>query len=371
MRRAALLALFTLFAAASAQLRSPLRPPPVVRDTKVLTYVNLSPTVTSDATPLLFSDSPERPTEPGVLYRDTVTGTARVVAYHVNGLGRPARLMVLTRGVGAGDVRIRTLRRGSATTGPDPVIGQQTLLRYFASRPLPPRSLAPGEIGVLYSTAPLAPNVVTSVMLDFEVSGATEVTVLIVPATPRPSPSALLALPALARDAHHQRGTFIGANRSLDVTLPAGTARVTLGGAPDLPLRGRDALTGDEQTLLGNFGVLYTVRVRGASGRTLGFSTRGGRYRGLLSVRDGERHATRLVGQRRALTDPAALPLLWSARTDTLDVQFVPANGSNLPAALVFYPVTAAEVRTAPGRSPTLTSTAAGLDDAPPSSRPR
>jgi hypothetical protein len=187
-------------------------------------------------------------------------------------------------------------------------------------------------------------------MLDVEVSGPTEVTVLIVPAAQRSSPSALLALPALARDAHHQRGTFIGANRSLSVTLPVGTARVTLGGAPDLPLRGRDALTGDEQTLLGNFGVLYTVRVRGASGRTLGFSTRGGRYRGLLSVRDGERQAARLVGQRRALTDPAALPLLWSARTDTLDVQFVPANGSNLPAALVFYPVTAAEVRAAPGR---------------------
>ncbi|MBB5296426.1 hypothetical protein E5F05_19335 [Deinococcus metallilatus] len=328
-----LLALLGLLPTALAQGR--LLPP----DPAILRYPLLTPASgqAADVT-LLFSDSPETPGQSGLLYRDRVSGQVRVLAYHANGLGRPARLFILARNPGDAPATFTTRRRGSASTpGPDPVIGQQTLLRYFASAPLSPHPLGPGEQAVLFSSDPLAPDAVASVMLDLDLSAPLELSVVMLGEGEWPTPSVLAGLPSLARD-RHQRGTFAGANRLWRVDLGPLPARLVLGAQNDPPLHGTDALTGDPQLLAGNYGVLYELELRGAGGSLLTLAPRGGVYRGALWLRDGGRAGPLLIGQGAALKDPARPAWLWQARSDRLDLLFVPANGSNLPVALVFYP---------------------------------
>ncbi|ULH15038.1 hypothetical protein MF271_13885 [Deinococcus sp. KNUC1210] len=325
---------------AAPALAAPVPDPPP--DRAILSYPALRPVVSTSApVTLLFSDSPETPSASGLLYRDTVTGRARVLAYHANGLSTPARVRLLARNTGTQALQVNPLRQGSATvSGPDPLVGQQTLLRYFASGPRPGRTLQPGERAALYDSGPLLPDSVVSLLLDLETSGPLELSVVIVGEEEQPGSLQLDSLPTLAPDRFHQRGTFTAAQRTLGFVLPASAApvRLVLGGSDDPPLQGRDMLTGAAQQLKGNFGLLYDIRLEGAAGRLLAASPRGGLYQGTLLLQDGEARSQVLLGQGQALLDPAAPTFLWQLRAPQQHLLFMPANGSNMPLALLFYP---------------------------------
>lgn len=308
------------------------------RDPAILSYPSLPLEVSSTRTPLLFSDSPETPDRSGLLYRDTLSGPARVLAYHSNGLGSPARVLLFARNAGEQQAQLTVTRQGRAISwGPDPVVGQQTLLRYFASRPRPTRTLAAGAGLVVFDSGSLEPGSVVSLLLDLETTSPVQLSVMILAPGEHPEDARAILDP----DGTHQRGTFPGADRTLHARLPAGQAspaRLTLSGPDDPPLAGWDVLTGSHQLLKGNFGVLYDVRVEGGAGFLLAASPRGGAYRGSLLVQDGLWSSQLLLGRGRALKDPAAPAPLWHIRSQDLRLQLVPANGSNLPLALVFYP---------------------------------
>ena len=344
------------------------------RDAAILRYPRLVPvSLSADATPLLVSNSPETPTSPGLLYRDRVQGAARVTAYHVNGLEQPARLLIVAEAADTTapnlTVHLTLLRRGSAvTSGPDPLIGQQTLLRYFTSglesargpgaAIVPPatgspggltRTLPSGQRLTLYDSGLLSPGQVVSVLLDLSTDASLTVSTYMLTAGESPGPD----VPILAPDGLHQRGTFTGANRDWKVgVLPdphtisgpsPGPWRLMFSDATDLPVTGTDALTGHPQTLEGNFGVLYSVSLQGGAGFLMAASARGGPYRGSLFMQDttssGQvRRGPLLIGRGRALLDAAQPAAVWQISSDATHFEFVPANGSNLPLALVFYP---------------------------------
>ncbi len=330
--------LLALLALACARAAAQFVGPALPRDPHILTYPQLDMQVRpAPPVTLLFSDSPETPARSGVLYRDTVNGAARVLAYHANGTAGVARVQVIARNPGGAPVTLTVTRRGGGVTGgPDPLVGQQSLLRYFASRPQPERAVAPGARAVLFDSGPVQPGAVVSAMLDFTAGAPTEVSVVLLGADVAPG-RAPEALPVLPPDGTHQRGTFPGANRSLLVNVTQRPARLVLGGQDDPVLTGTDALTGAAQRLAGNYGVLYDLRLTGSAGSVLAASPRGGAYRGLLGVRDGPREQQVLIGSGAGLTDPAAVAFLWRARGD-LHLQFTPASGSNLPLALILYP---------------------------------
>ncbi|WP_407572363.1 hypothetical protein [Deinococcus altitudinis] len=348
--------------------------PTLPRDTAILSYPRLLPvSLNTDATPLLVSNSPETPQTSGLLYRDTVRGAARVTAYHVNGLEQPARLLIVAERAGDGVVsgsvaggstpdpgaNLTLLRRGSALTpGPDPLIGQQTLLRYFSSGPNSaaspvgrlPRPIPAGTPLTLYDSGFMSPGEVVSVLIDLHTDAAVKISTYMLTAGERPGPD----VPTLAPDGLHQRGTFTGANRDWSVSLPPPGAqpqpgkqpagptptplRLMFSDASDPPLTGTDALTGRPQLLRGNFGVLYGVSLQGAAGFLMAASARGGAYRGTLLMRDQARAVPLLIGRDRALLDGALPAAVWQLRSDAAHFEFMPANGSNLPLALVFYP---------------------------------
>lgn len=341
-----------LFSLLSLSLASAFAAPlaPLPRDAAILSYPALIPQpVDAPARVLLVSDSPETVRLPGLLYRDTVQGAARVLAYHVNALPgpQPARLLIVATNPGLQEATLTLTRLGGASTRqPDPLIGQQTLLRYFASGPLAPRRLPAGGSRTLYDSGPLTEGQVVSVMLDAEASNAVQISVYLLVSGSRPGPDTAVLEP----DGLHQRGTFQGADRHWQVSLPVpaltGPSRLVFSGPSDPPLVGVDALTGRPQVLQGNFGVLYDVTVQGGAGTLLAASARGGPYQGTLLVQDGgddprgafPRRAPVLIGRGRALTEAAQPEAIWRVKADTLRLLFVAANGSNLPLALVFYP---------------------------------
>lgn len=293
--------------------------------------------------PLIFSDSPEAPTQSGVLYQDRASGRVRVVAYHLNRLGRPARLLVLAQARGAGG-GVQVLREGSAGgTRMESVLGQVSVLDFLTSAGRARQDLPAQGLTALYTSPLLAPEQGAKVMLDLQITGEAQISVIMLEEGRPLTEATLSALPQLAPDAQHQRGTFPGAVRSLTVRLGAEPGRLTLGdNASDPPLLGVDAMTGAPQRLSGNYGVQYDITVENTAPGTstvASFAPRGGQYRGGMVVEDGsERQVLRIPGSG-VLTNGDAPLMLWRTPSRVFRMSFIPSGGSFLPVSLVFYPV--------------------------------
>ncbi|RJF73647.1 copper amine oxidase N-terminal domain-containing protein [Deinococcus cavernae] len=309
-------------------------------DPQVLGYPAVTAqTVYGESFPLLFSDSPEAPDRSGVLYQDTVVGRARLLAYHLNNLGRPARLYVMARNLEARPVEVRTERLGeTAPTRIEGQLGQVTLLEYFASSGNQTLTLAPGQSAAAYASPTLSQGSGVNVLQDLSASGRVELTFMMLEDNLPPTQQVVQQLPYLAPDGRHQRGTFPNAVRKLRVNLGALPARIVIGdGAVDPAAVGLDRLTGQPQRLAGNYGVLYDLEVNGALNTAVALSPRGGLYRGAMNIEDGPlTQAIKLPRTGNAL-QPNQPVLLWRSLSDRLNIDFIPASGSNLPVSLVFY----------------------------------
>lgn len=309
-------------------------------DPQVLNYpaVSAQP-VYGEGFPLLFSDSPEAPTQSGVLYQDTVAGRTRLLAYHLNNLGRPARLYVMARNLEPRPVEVRTERLGeTAPTRVEGQLGQVTLLEYFASSGSQILTLAPGQSAAAYASPTLGQGSGVNILQDLTTTGRVELTFVMLEDNLPPTQQVVQLLPYLPADGKHQRGTFPNAVRSLRVNLGALPARLVIGdGAVDPAIMGVDRITGQPQRLLGNYGVLYDLEVNGAANTAVALSPRGGLYRGAMNIEDGPiTQAIKLPRTGNALI-PNQPVLLWRSLSDRLNIDFIPASGSNLPISLVFY----------------------------------
>jgi len=308
-------------------------------------YPALTPAVRAGPSfPLLFSDSPEAPEQSGILYQDRASGRVRVVAYHLSRLSRPARLYVVAR-PRSGAATVQVLREGSAGgTRLEGVLGQVSVLDFLSRAQNAARALPVPGLTALYTSPPLTPGQGAKVMLDLQIGGDLDLSVVMLEEGRPLTEETLKALPVLPADAQHQRGTFPGAVRSLTVRLGHAPARLMLGDSvSDPPLSGMDATTGRPQQLLGNYGVQYDITVESTvpgSSTVATFVPRGGLYRGGLTVEDGaERQVIKIPGSG-VLSDGDRPLLLWRSSSRSFRLSFVPAGGSALPVALVFYPQT-------------------------------
>ncbi|MFB9990872.1 hypothetical protein ACFFLM_02580 [Deinococcus oregonensis] len=305
-------------------------------------YPALTPTTQSGASfPLLFSDSPEAPSQSGILYQDRASGRVRVVAYHLNRLSKPARLYVLARPRTAG-TSVQVLRGGSAGgTRVESVLGQVSVLDFLTDTGSPRQNLGTQGSTALYTSPLLAPEQGAKVLMDLQITGDADLSVVMLEEGRPLTDQTLRALPVLPPDAQHQRGTFPGAVRSLNVRLGSSPVRVTLGdSASDPALSGTDATTGAPQRLNGNYGVQYDITVETTvPGNTVAsFVPRAGPYRGGLTVEDGQdRQIIRIPGSG-VLTNGDLPLMLWRTQSRTFRMSFIPTGGSFLPVALVFYP---------------------------------
>lgn len=322
-------------------------------DASVVSYPVLTPERQDDPIPLLLSNSPEKVSTSGLLYEDTVQGLARLMAYHTNGLGVPARLLLVAANMGNSPQTVRLLRQGSiASTSVVALLGQVSLLDFLTSKPVGQFVLEAGQAVPLYISSQLAPGEGLSFKLDLEATGAVQLSFYLLeeplfssfsnlsaPATL----DALRALPVLAPDGVHARGTFLGAVRRLRLDLsglePGAARRLVLGdNLLDPALEGRDAISGNAYRLSGNYGVTYLIRVENAAGTVGAFAPRGGMYSGAIRV-----NGVYVALPQSGVLLRGDLPMIFYRNLDgpflspRMELEFVPAAGSFLPVNLVFY----------------------------------
>ncbi|AZI43173.1 copper amine oxidase N-terminal domain-containing protein [Deinococcus psychrotolerans] len=323
-------------------------------DTLVNTYplVGTQSMVTA-ATTLIFSNSPEAPVQSGLLYQDTVSGRARLLAYHLNALSQPARFYTVARNLESRPVEISTERLGeTAPTRIEGQLGQVTLLDYFAGSAQQRFTLQPGESVALYASPTLNPGSGVNVLQDITTSGRVELTFAMLEDKLPPSSPVLQQLPYLPADGKHVRGTFPNAVKIIRAQLSSLPARMLIGdGQIDPAILGSDVLSGQSVRLSGNYGVLYDIQIMGTSGVAVALSPRGGLYRGAMNVQDGPISQTVKLPRSGVAITPDKPTLLWRSQSDQLKIDFVPASGSNLPISLVFYQARA------PGTLGSLTKT--------------
>ncbi|NOU26284.1 MAG: hypothetical protein HOO96_00125, partial [Polyangiaceae bacterium] len=238
---------------------------------------------------LVFSDDPEDPAVSGVLYADTLRKGAayRIYVYHANGGTAPRKFSVVVLNQGAAMASVRIERSAVGTPGADYLgIGKDVARRYLA--PPSPRTVTvpPGARIVLDPALDAA----TAQRLElvhaiYDVTPDADLKLSVVTVGPGVDAAAATAgLPLLPFDGKHARGTFPDADLAVFVDPLAGPAGSKLGrlrlGADlvDPHLIGRDATTGNAISLVGNFGVVYTMHP--AAGMVAAVAPRGGAWAG-------------------------------------------------------------------------------------------
>jgi hypothetical protein len=314
---------------------------------------------------LVFSDSPESPSATGKLYEDTglaaTSGTVynRVFAYHVNGKASGnLRFTVLIKNTGSSSATLTVQKKGVA--GPTTSylyagkLGFQRWLSSSASSGVAVAAGATVRLDSSFDTTNVAPSNLLHGIWDYSMTQPHTLTVCALNSGDDPV-SVCPGLSVLTRDASHQRGTCPNADKVYDTA--SGTVIDTSAGIQQLPIAGNtandsnavctDATDSSQQTISGNYGVLYRMHINTSStdGKNLSFllNPRGGQWGGAVNALAG--------------ITPGGIFLIPSASGSTGDntkgavegkyspgsaltawVQFMPTGGSAFPLRYVAVP---------------------------------
>lgn len=301
---------------------------------------------------LLLSDSPEIAPADGILYQDTVQGTARLFFHHVNGTTVDKKVVVMLENEGTQAAEVIVYRYGFA--GPDLDylrVGKDAQTRYLAGSELytvsvPAKGFALLDAGL--DKLVVKPDMLVNGIYDFTANLPVKVKTMMLPVKSHAG-FAARTLPVLPTDKERLRGTFPGMDRMLLPLRPYnpaedGPAAITLADNKLDPYAvGVDATTGLPALNYGNYGVVYRMFITGDSGLTSYYiNPRGGLYAGAMGVK--YRHVaqppvatpadTLVMGEGTS----TSLSLIGKYEADqSLWLTFSPPGASNLPVRLVLH----------------------------------
>ena len=322
---------------------------------------------------LLFSDSPEYVKESGILYRDTVTGDARVLYYHLNDTAQPKKLAVILET--EADLATVSVTRGAAAAPSTDYlhVGKATQIGYFDTREMDERIYVTKERPRLLvpemNTTVLAPGPLAYGVYDFHTNVPVRVSVIMYGADVDPFAFLRIAR-VLPRDKIALRGTFRGMNR---VITSQKTYRPTMDGAVYFPIgdnihdvyrRGTDATDGSPVVNYGNYGILYQIHIPTAGRENTRYflSPLGGVYAGAMRVESGAKRTLLQTPATRAYFGDQTLPeaeqvaeareeglLFLTQYTELADLgsytsaqpvqfEYSPPGASNLPVNIILIP---------------------------------
>ncbi len=311
-----------------------------------------------DTGTLLFSDSPEYPEEPGILYGDKVSGDCRLYFYHVNQSTEPRKIVAVAYNPQEepADIVIKGVQYTRPSTSYY-VVGKELSTLYYEGNMTINKVTVPGHSYALLSERlnhiTVLPEQLFSGIVDMELPVPMYISAVILPAAA--DPIAFMSQQRyLPSDSVKLRGTFQGKDRYLRTLIPYspkdGIGYIKIAdGISDRFLLGRDVMDQRYSENVGNYGVDYTIRLRtkGNGPIHLYFNSQGGEYAGVaeLLYRSGttqeEKKIAALPEKKLSMgaNDPYAMQYLdtFAAGTD-VTVHIMPPGAANLPVRILLVP---------------------------------
>ncbi|WP_068785144.1 stalk domain-containing protein [Paenibacillus phocaensis] len=312
--------------------------------TQVPSWERIKYDFTSEAVTLIRSNSPETVYSKGIVYKETAIGNTRFMVHHANATGKPVKMYVIATNNNGETARLTQSNLGFG--GPSnyaTAAGKASVQRYYESMQTGSKYketwFAPGESKIILnelSATAMKQGDVISLFADLYSDHTLNYTVIMVDSDQDPFKT-LPYLSALEPDIHN-RGTYMEANRNIEVTELIGNkpSRLLIGDNSSDPfLVGADGIKGDYRLNAGNFGVLYRIKLYRVAPNTLvSFNPRGGNYSGAVMV-NGDIVGLPTVGGIGAPNENAVL-FRTGEREQTVDLVFTAAPGSNLSVNLLF-----------------------------------
>jgi hypothetical protein len=350
LRHSLLFAAFSLWVSNAAAEAAPAE----LIKTDILKLPELSATSTAFGGRLLLSDSPETPTEDGILYQDMVSGDVRLFLYHVNGTAVNKRFVVILENTEPEPAQVTVYQYGIGGPGFDyHAVGKAAQVNYLKGNNIYLVEV-PGN-GKSHLSSELTdtvvkPNALVNGIYDFKTDRPVTVKVMMLPvhADSKKFADQAQILPA---DEQHLRGTFEGRDRMIipnKVYNPGedGPMVITLAdNYTDLYMRGIDATDGTPVVNYGNYGVFYKLFLPSEAKGKVNYwlNPRGGEYAGWLGIKYQHQQAdpaptpkdTIAFGHNK-LTDFAHIGTFEAGQS--LWLTFSPPGASNLPVKLVIMP---------------------------------
>lgn len=312
---------------------------------------------------LIFSDSPEHPSEPGKLYEDSTlsytSGTTfnRVFVYHTNAhRNKRLKLAILLKNTGSSTGELKVQKSGTA--GPTTsylYAGKMAFLRWLQSSTGPAVNVQAGDTVRLTTDieTSMAKNYLMTGIYDYSFDKPHKITICVLYDRDNPI-SKCPGYNVLPRDTH-QRGTFPNADKIYDTG--DGVQIDTANGVVQLPLAsgmtndswavGVDQTDQSPQTLTGNFGVLYKMHLntKASDSKKLGLllNPRGGAWGGAVWPVSGITAGGKFLvpagtGSLGDNSKGAVAGKYNPGSSFTFWMQFMPTGGSSLPLRLVAVP---------------------------------
>ncbi len=239
---------------------------------------------------LIVSNSPERVSTSGVLYKDTVEGSGKLLVHHQNAAPVGKKLVVVATAGGNKEVNLAV--SNNTIKGPSKNIlgtGQAALRDYFKGSGVRNYVLKPGVPTAIYDSGSVRMwkrEEVVSGMLDYVSDGSVTFTVAMLD---HQSPLGNInQLSPLKKDIHI-RGTFSVIEKcyTVDTTQMTEPSKLVIGSTEGEWVTGKDALTGETVRNVGNYGVAVYIHVKNKENMGIILNARGGAYQGAIKWRNG------------------------------------------------------------------------------------
>lgn len=308
-------------------------------------YKEIVPTeIIEEKGALIVSNSPERVFKKGILYRDTASGTGKLVLHHINAFSdsqskeEKIRLFVIAQNNTEEPVSLTIGKK--SIKGPTQDIlytGQKALEGYFQSDAYASYTLKPGEHVYLYDSKGKLwqKEEVISGIFDFVAKGNVTFTVAV--GSGNTTIEHISNMPALNKDGHI-RGTFDLINRyyRLDMTSADECMKLVVGKDASEWAKGYDAITGEEVYNIGNYGVGIYMKITAKREVGILLNPRGGIFRGAAKWFDG---STILLPKSGYFTYKNKATVVGKLKErEVKELIYMLPNGSAAPVLIGFIP---------------------------------
>lgn len=239
----------------------------------------------------LLSDSPENVYQNGILYEDIIEGKGRINFHHINNYTdkpRDKKIVVMAENITDQPISIQLLDKIIKGPSVDTLyVGQLLLHQYFRGNGYVNYTLQPGQKMLLINTEDK--NWDTKMLLagqmDLVTSGKVKFTVA--SADKGMTTAQVSKLPYLETGVH-PRGTFDTTQLYYEVTATAGKPTYfIIGSGSEEWITGRDAIKNIPVLNIGNYGIVYHIKIKAEEDMGIILNPRGGPFRGSVRI-DGK-----------------------------------------------------------------------------------